>query len=67
MSDNRDPEAAASGTDAGTGDPGTDRAFLQDMPPAQVNDDEVEAHSVESASDDDVSDDGVSDAEAAQA
>ena len=47
MSDNRDQESVESGMDAGTGDPGTDRAFLQDQPPAQVDAEKVAEHSEE--------------------
>lgn len=35
---------AADGLDAGTGDPGDDRAYLQDEAPAQVDDDAVRRH-----------------------
>lgn len=38
MSDPRTDDPTASGLDKGTGDPNDDRAFLNDLPPAQVKD-----------------------------
>jgi len=32
------------GLDKGTGDPNDDRAYLEDMPPAQVDEEAVESH-----------------------
>jgi hypothetical protein len=36
-----------SGRDNGTGDPNDDRAYLEDMPPAQVDEDAVTANDAE--------------------
>lgn len=40
MSDSRAADPSESGLDKGTGDPNDDRAFLEDLPPAQVQDDD---------------------------
>lgn len=37
------PDDAAAGFDKGTGDPNDDRAYLNDLPPAQVQDDAEDA------------------------
>lgn len=39
MSDPRTDDPTGSGLNKGTGDPNDDRAFLDDLPPAQVEDD----------------------------
>ena len=39
MSDPRTDDPTESGLDKGTGDPNDDRAFLDDLPPAQVGED----------------------------
>ena len=41
MSDSSAADPSKSGLDKGTGDPNDDRAFLEDLPPAQVQDDET--------------------------
>ncbi|MGW9627212.1 hypothetical protein [Microbacterium sp. NPDC055521] len=53
MSDNTpaheptDEELLENGMDDGTGDPNDDRAYLQDTPPAQVDDASVREHADE--------------------
>lgn len=52
MSDPNTGDPAETGLDKGTGDPNADRAFLDDMPPAQV----VEDDDLDSDSDSDSTD-----------
>ena len=42
-----DDELLENGMDDGTGDPNDDRAYLQDTPPAQVDDEAVREHLAE--------------------
>ncbi|MFJ4045790.1 hypothetical protein ACIPV2_08610 [Microbacterium sp. NPDC089987] len=42
-----DDELLENGLDDGTGDPNDDRAYLQDTPPAQVDDEAVREHAAE--------------------
>ena len=44
---NDDQELLENGLDDGTGDPNDDRAYLQDTPPAQVDDEAVREHLAE--------------------
>lgn len=45
------PDDAAAGFDKGTGDPNDDRAYLNDLPPAQVQDDAEDVDSDETDAD----------------
>lgn len=44
---NDEQELLENGLDDGTGDPNDDRAYLQDTPPAQVDDEAVREHLAE--------------------
>jgi len=55
-----DEELLESGLDNGTGDPGNDRAFLQDTPPAQVDEDAVRENGAEEEAADERDADGMS-------
>lgn len=48
MSDPRTDDPTENGLDKGTGDPNDDRAYLNEMPPAQVQDDGGEGDDLES-------------------
>lgn len=48
MSDSRMDDPTESGLDKGTGDPNDDRAYLDDLPPAQVQDESVDDGDIDS-------------------
>lgn len=52
MSDPRPDDLSENGLDKGTGDPNDDRAYLNEMPPAQVQNDSGEKDTFETEEDD---------------
>ena len=51
QSQNDEQELLENGLDDGTGDPNDDRAYLQDTPPAQVDEEAVREHAAEEQQD----------------